>query len=332
MKNQLFPIAIYVFLLLQCSTKSNNGSSSQDTTALISVTNDRIDTLENPVFKEDTFFTANRESDSKENIHDNIEINKVTISLDNFDINGLKYHSTNLGVFIDGFDIDQEGNYYFLTRTKDGNSYLSKFSNSLNPTKIWEQKLENGGYGKINHESDSILILLDEKSNSLVWIRDTDGTVLKKFNNFITNKIVDCNFLENTISCELYNIPDQESTRLESGYALFDFYGNLIGSAKNLYDLDEESFLQTKGISSFIYDIETFDHKHLKLEYYKRNYYLITLDSTGSLINETKISEENLKLNMLPGKHDELIKIVNGVLNILTIEKFSIVIYKLGLK
>ncbi|MEP4091041.1 hypothetical protein [Reichenbachiella sp.] len=188
------------------------------------------DKLEDAILSNDSLdFESNRTSIEKS------IVSETRFALNNE--NGVPYYNSQIGVFIEGFDVGKDGSFYFLGG--DQEAILVKYTGRKVQFRKKYPDINPSSFYNIN---DSTILMLNKKysKNELFWVDSRDGAIINSFGKIIENKINSCHFTDSTLIVKAFNITDSTSTDTELGVLKFDTRGNLLGYAENVNNVKNE--------------------------------------------------------------------------------------------
>lgn len=231
-KKNKIPILLFLIVLslINCSEKNPNGENQIYGRTPIKY----IDSALYPNSKKN-------KNDDKPSTDHNLSISvgtkkdfeKVLIGLDNEKGVPYGFDEDIYGYIIEGFDVDEQGKYYFLAG--DNPSVLTCFSGN----KEIFRKSYVQFMGNAIHAFKDRLLIFDYKynANNLYVLAKNDGIILKSYQRIIENAVNNYHFLDSSLVIRAFNLEQQIILDTELAYLEYDFEGGMIGAAENLYKL-----------------------------------------------------------------------------------------------
>jgi len=155
---------------------------------------------------------------------------QVKIPLNND--NGVPFYKDEYDYYVDGFDIDKNGNFYFLG---GDNAILACFTG------------ENLKFRKMFTEFKSNQIyLLDDKiylfdymfeKNNLFSLDRNNGNIISRNQNIVKNRVNTFLFRDTSLIVELFNNQKSIDMATERGIILFSLTGKFLKQVNNIYNL-----------------------------------------------------------------------------------------------
>lgn len=206
-----------------------------------------------------------------------LDMNKgVPVTIDNIDF------------YIDGFEIDEEGNFYFL----DGEpATLVCFSET---TQIYRKEYKEFKSSTI-YILHNKLYIFDYKyeKNNLFVLNKTDGAVESSYNKIIKNRVNSFLFRDTCLVMEVFDNKKNIDMTTKMGFVIFDLKGKYIKQANNRYNIPnalypqefENNTTEFMGLwgSSFLYwdyNVDT------------RQYIFTVRDKAGKILSSKNIDEK----------------------------------------
>lgn len=162
-----------------------------------------------------------------------LHVNKDTIPISKGS-NGIPIYMEEDTYYLEGFEVDLNGDYYFMTGTPE-NAILVKF-NSKN--ELFRKQYKEFHPSRIHITNDSI-ILFDYyfERNNLFILNKENGEIKYHRNNILTNRVNSFAYLDDRIILEIFNDQPVIDINTELGYIEMNFSGNIIGSSDHEYGL-----------------------------------------------------------------------------------------------
>jgi len=206
---------------------------------------------------------------------------QVRIPLNND--NGVPFYKDEYDYYVDGFDIDINGNFYFLG---GDNAIIACFNGeNLKFRKKYTEFKSNQIY-----LLDDKIYLFDymfEQNNLFILNRD-NGNIISRNQNIVKNRVNTYLFRDTSLIVELFNNQKGIDMATEMGYVLFSLSGQFIKKVNNIYNLpkflinEDEEFLG-KWEDSYVfwdYDLD------------KRLYKFILRNKKGEIVATQNFDEK----------------------------------------
>ena len=247
---------------------------------------------------------------------------QVKIPLNND--NGVPFYKDELAYYIDGFDIDKNGNFYFLAGE---NAILACFTG------------ENLKFRKTFTEFESNQIyLLDDKiylfddmfnKNNLFCLDRNNGNIISRNQNILKNSVNSFLFRDTSLIMEIFNNQKSIDMSTELGIVLFSLTGKFIKQVNNVYNLP--SNLNPKS-----YDVQYLgqwndDYVYWDYDLDNRLYKFILRNKKGEIIATQNIDKKVFGKSFY-GNPIEHKKLRNGSIYILGHDEKEVIITELPLK
>jgi hypothetical protein len=164
---------------------------------------------------------------------------QIHIPLDN--LKGIPYTFSEMNYYVDGFDVDGEGNYYFLNN-ENGFGTLAKFSGAHQ-----EYRKKSKAYiGNQFYISGDNVLFLNYFSKGLA-IFNLNGTFVKNISHFTKQNINSSRFQDSLLILDVMN----EKATLN--YYLYSQSGEFIRKVNNAFALPANVIIKDQAITGVIY-------------------------------------------------------------------------------
>ena len=247
---------------------------------------------------------------------------QVKIPLNND--NGVPFYKDELAYYIDGFDIDKNGNFYFLAGE---NAILACFTG------------ENLKFRKTFTEFESNQIyLLDDKiylfddmfnKNNLFCLDRNNGNIISRNQNILKNSVNSFLFRDTSLIMKIFNNQKTIDMSTELGIVLFSLTGKFIKQVNNVYNLP--SNLNPKCCNVQFLGQWNDDYVYWDYDLDNRLCKFILRNKKGEIIVTKNIDEKVFGVPFY-GNPIEHRKLRNGSIYILGRDKKEVIITELPLK
>lgn len=239
-------------------------------------------------------------------------INQIAIPLSTE--NGIPFFEYRLGKCVKGFDIDQEGNLYFLGDTV---TTLTKFSSKGKA--IYRKKFSQFGSNAISLKDEKIYIF-DKlfKRNNLYVLNAIDGSIDTFFTKISDRKVNSYLYFDFGIVLEVFTSKYITlDFRKDLEYLMFSLSGMFLRKIPNRYNLKEKLFLQEYDNYGTRYLGKWKDFMVLYVWDIDNPYYKIGLvDKDGNMVKMVKIYDKIFG-EVFYDAGEEHWKLINGFLYVL---------------
>lgn len=252
----------------------------------------------------------------------NFKYKQIKIQLDNE--KGVPYKKVikNRIYCIEGFDVDEYGNLYFLGGGE--NATLACFSDTI----LKFKRRYKDFYSSAIYISDDKLYLFDLTnnstsfpSNSLYVLNKDSGKIINKYLHLVDNKVNSCYFRDTSLILEIV-----DNSGMSLFYTLFNLEGRYIKQVNNIFNLPEGFNFKATFIgewnNNYLYSYHDVD---------KNEYIFLLSNKQGKLLATMKIDDKLFGDFFVMGamKYDIL---RNGNIYVLGIDKTNILITILPIK
>jgi len=163
-------------------------------------------------------------------------INQIRIPLNNE--KGVPYYEAGIDPAVDGFDVDEQGNFYFFGG--DSENVLCCFAKDK---EIYRKELSNINPGPIDIR-DGFLRIFDNKfgNNNLFILNKSNGDIVKEYKH-ITDNIVNSSVLMDTsLILMVFNNGASINIKTETAFVSYDLKGMIQSKATNRFNLPSELY------------------------------------------------------------------------------------------
>ena len=253
---------------------------------------------------------------------------QTTIPLNN--VNGVPFFKDKIVDYcIEGFEVDEQGNFYFLAGEK---TTLAVFSGAkLTYCNNYKEFKPNQIYILKNR-----LYILDDNSENNLYVLDTsNGSIVKEYNNIIKNQINSFEFIDTSIIVEVFDLKERIDMSTKLTFAEINLSGKLIKQVNNSFNLPDALYPKQFGDNSIQF-LGKWNNAFLfwSWDINKDVYKFWLQDGNGKVIATVNI-EDKMFGNSLYGKSgnpNEHRKLRNGSIFILGREGDNAIITELPLK
>lgn len=151
---------------------------------------------------------------------------QIRIPLNN--VKGVPFSKDEQGsYYIDGFDIDDKGNFYFLGGEKATLSYFQ------DQRLIFSRKYSTIASGQIHWFNNGLFVFTNKNNeNALFKLNASNGEIEKKYVKITQDNINSFSFQDSTLVLEIFK-------GLKPEFALFDLKGQFVRRVKNPFNLPD---------------------------------------------------------------------------------------------
>jgi len=145
---------------------------------------------------------------------------------------GVPLYKQDIFYFVNGFDVDEKGYYYFLGGE---NAILACFKgNEL----VYRKKYDELKANQINILDDKLYLFdfKDEKNNLFV-LNKADGSIIDSYKNILKNRVNSFLFMDTGLIIEMFDNKKKIDMSTQMEFAMFDLTGKFIKQVGNRYDL-----------------------------------------------------------------------------------------------
>ncbi len=160
--------------------------------------------------------------------------NELHIKKDSISFKDVPINKNNDQYYLEGFEVDSNGVYYFLTGSSN-NAILTKHDGN----KVLLKKRYTEFHPSRMYLVNDSIILFDYyyQENNLFILNKINGEVLYSKNKILTNRVNAFAYINNKIILEVFNDQPNIDMRTKTGYLEMDFSGNIMGAAAHDYGL-----------------------------------------------------------------------------------------------
>jgi hypothetical protein len=152
------------------------------------------------------------------------------IKMDN--LNGIPYSIVEGNINVDGFDVDDNGNYYFLVGNQNS-SVIVKFSGEK---KIFRKTYSEYIGGQLYIYDKNIFVF--NQIAKRISLYSTDGSIVNKYDNITSKSVNSYRFVDGNIVIDMIKETDPGSL----DYDLYTLFGKRISRISNPYNLPSSVF------------------------------------------------------------------------------------------
>lgn len=247
---------------------------------------------------------------------------QVKIPLNND--NGVPFYKDEIDYYIDGFDIDKKGNFYFLGGE---NAILACFTGeNLKFRKTFTEFRPNQIY-----LLDDKIYLFDDKfrKNNLFSLDRNSGNIISRNQNILKNSVNSFLFRDTSLIIEIFNNQKSIDMSTELGIVLFSLTGKFLKQVNNVYNLP--SNLNPKSGAGQYLGQWNDDYVYWAYDLDNRLYKFILRNKKGEIIATQNIDEKVFGKKFY-GNPIEHRKLRNGSIYILGRDEKEVIITELPLK
>jgi hypothetical protein len=163
----------------------------------------------------------------------NPEYKQIKIPLDNE--KGVPfYYSEDVDYLIDGFEVDEKGNFYFLGGE---NAILACFKDN---SPIFRKRYTEFMSNQIYAFNDKLYVFDSYYNKNNLFILDkNNGTILNNYPLIIRNSVNSFLFRDTTLIMEVFDNKKKIDMSTQLGFALFSLTGKFIKQINNPYNLSD---------------------------------------------------------------------------------------------
>jgi hypothetical protein len=254
----------------------------------------------------------------------NLKYKQVRIPLDNQ--KGVPYYySEEFDYSIEGFEVDKQGNFYFLGGEK---ATLSCFKgNSPIFRKTYTEFMSNQIYAF----NDKLYVFDDNYNKNNLFVLDkANGEILNKYPNIIKNSVNSYLFRDTSLIMEVFDNKKKIDMSTQLGFALFSLTGKFIKQVNNAYNFPVNLSPKAPEWGQFLGQWKN-DFVFWNYDYKNKQYKFSLKSIEGKIITTQGIDEELFGKSFYenPLEHK---KLRNDTIYMLGYESKNAVITKLPLK
>jgi hypothetical protein len=213
----------------------------------------------------------------------NITFKQVRIPLNN-EI-GVPFFKDQNDYYVDGFDIDINGNLYFLGGE---NAILTCFAGE---NIVFHKKYTEFKSNQINLLGDNIY-LFDYKfeKNNLFKLNRENGDIISRYDYIVINRVNAFLFKDTNLIVELFNYQEKIDLATERGFILLSLKGKFLKQVNNLYNLPDNLNPKNREVQFLGRWDDNYVYWNYDLDI--RFYEFILRNNTGDIIATQRIDEK----------------------------------------
>jgi hypothetical protein len=144
--------------------------------------------------------------------------------------------------YIDGFEIDEQGFFYFLSLGGEYNPEIKRSELGVySGTKLKYRKVYNDFYPWKIYIVKNKLYVFDYMymggGNNIFVLNSKDGRIINKYGHIIKNQINSVEFIDTCFIAEIFNKDSVVTMKTELGFGQFDLTGKFIKKVDNCFNL-----------------------------------------------------------------------------------------------